>query len=177
MVETTEWQMRMTGASSGQSVVSTIALGALGGHLPQGRRLMESSSIDEMCVAAAAECHSLPCFLALRPVRKDHAPHIAKPIWRGVAGSDRAPRRLPAPPRGTFFSFSFFSSFPLLTIFLIHKLGTQLILWNKLCTQLDIYRKSYAHNLSSKKIYTQVIIRVAVHISCTHKFCASQTYT
>jgi hypothetical protein len=56
----------------------------------------------------------------------------------------------PRPHVGFFFHF-LFSSFPLLTIFLIHKLGAQLILWNKLCTQLDIYRKSYVHNLSLKK--------------------------
>jgi hypothetical protein len=100
-----------------------------------------------------------------------------KPMWHAVAWSDRVPRRPPAPPRGVFFFIFFFSSFLLLTNFLIHKLGAQLILWNKLCTQLDIYRKSYAHNLSlKKKIYAQVILRVVVHISCTHKFCASQTY-
>jgi hypothetical protein len=49
-------------------------------------------------------------------------------------------------------------------------------LWKKLCTQLDVYRKNYAHNLLfEKNIYTQVILQVVMHISCTHKFCSNQT--
>jgi hypothetical protein len=39
-------------------------------------------------------------------------------------------------------------------------------LQKKLCTQLIV----------KEKIYAQVILRVVVHISCTHKFCVSQTY-
>jgi hypothetical protein len=27
-------------------------------------------------------------------------------------------------------------------------------LWNKLCTQLDVYRKNYVYNLSLEKKYT-----------------------
>jgi hypothetical protein len=80
-------------------------------------------------------------FASIKPQNQYGAQSLGATARRGVC---------PRPHVGFFFIF-FFSSFPLLTIFLIHKLGAQLILWNKLCTQLDIYRKSYVHNLSLKK--------------------------
>jgi hypothetical protein len=52
----------------------------------------------------------------------------------------------PRPHVGVFFLFVF-SSLLLLTIFLTHKLGAQLVLWNKLCTQLIVKGKKYTHKL------------------------------
>jgi hypothetical protein len=54
-----------------------------------------------------------------------------------------------------------------------------------MCTT-HIYGKSYAHKskftkklctqvVVSEKIYTQVILQVVMHTSCTHKFCSNQT--
>jgi hypothetical protein len=60
----------------------------LGGHDQQPRTLarigdasvpekIKSSSIDEICLAAATESQfSLPCFLAFLPVQSDQAPQI-----------------------------------------------------------------------------------------------------
>jgi hypothetical protein len=79
----------------------------------------------------------------------------AASFLRRVVSVRKTNMAAPSPRAHTsvFFIF-FFSSFALLTIFLIYKLGAQLILQNKLCTQLNVYRKSYAHNLSlKKKIY------------------------
>jgi hypothetical protein len=54
-----------------------------------------------------------------------------------------------------------------------------------MCTT-HLYEKSYAHNskfteklctqvVVREKIYTQVILQVVMHTSCTHKFCSNQT--
>jgi hypothetical protein len=59
----------------------------------------------------------------------------------------------------------------------MYNLCVQLIFMEKLCTQLDVYRKNYAYNLLlEKKIYTQVIFQVVMHTSCTHKFAPIKLY-
>jgi hypothetical protein len=45
-------------------------------------------------------------------------------------------------------------------------------------TTQRLQEKNYAYNLSlERKIYAQVILHLVVCTSCTHKFCANQTYT
>jgi hypothetical protein len=59
--------------------------------------------------------------------------------------------------------------------FLIHKLCAQLVEISY--AHNSTFKKNYAHNLSlERKIYAQVILQLVVHTSCTHKFCANQTY-
>jgi hypothetical protein len=95
----------------------------------------------------------------------------AKLVWRAVAPSDRAAR---PPRRFPFFCFLF--KFLLSTIFLIYKLCVQLIFMEKVMhTNRSFTEKLCTQVVVSEKIYTQVILQVVMHTSCTHKFCSNQT--
>jgi hypothetical protein len=69
----------------------------------------------------------------------------------------------------SFFSFSFYSSFFIQQFFLYISYVHNSSLWKKLCTQLDVYRKNYAHNLllEKKNIHTSYSPS-----SCAHKLYA-----
>jgi hypothetical protein len=85
--------------------------------------------------------------------------------WRGgrgcktslASGRSKRPRR-PCPARAHvgLFLFFFFSSFFFQQFFLYISYMHNSSLWKKLCTQLDVYRKIYAHNLllEKKNIHT-----------------------
>jgi hypothetical protein len=86
----------------------------------QTNRPLRLSALVVLCIhplkAIFLPRHTVPIFsapvvpyMSYTPYQPPAAgPTRAKPIWRAVAGSDRAPRRLPAPPRGLFFHFIFF---------------------------------------------------------------------
>jgi hypothetical protein len=73
----------------------------------------------------------------------------AKLVWRAVAPSDRAAR----PPR-RFPFFVFFLNFFFQQFFLYISYVYNSSLWKKLCTQIEVLQKNYAHKLLLAKKYT-----------------------
>jgi hypothetical protein len=90
-----------------------------------------------------------------------------------AGGRSKRPRR-PSPAPVSFFYFLF--KFLLSTIFLIYKLRVQLIFMEKVMhTNRSFTEKLCTQVVVREKIYTQVILQVVMHTSCTHKFCSNQT--